>query len=123
MSGSRAALLLCLLLPSVAFASDYTGFLPLVYTFLVVGISSAIHLVLILVFSLRKKYHRTRFLKIHILFIALPPALGILWSLNDYKTESDLYYLLLGNAIGLSIILIPILVHLAQAKKDESAKE
>lgn len=92
------------------FASDYTGFMSIIYLMLVVGISMAIHLSLFIYFYFLGKYESIQFAKNHAIIATLLPLSGIFIAIIDYRTQYELLTMLVINLIAIAASFTPLLI-------------
>jgi hypothetical protein len=97
--------------PITAWASDYTGFLPLMYLIVIVSLFTVINIGLILAFHSKGKYADRAFANKHVGLGAIIPLIGCLLSVSDYRNGHDLFITLGLNFIALLLVFIPLIIH------------
>lgn len=97
--------------PLAAWASDFTGFLSVMYLIIVVSLFTTINLGLIIAFHSKGRYADRSFVNRHIGLGVIVPLIGCYLSVSDYRNEHDLFMTLGFNGLALLLVFIPLLLH------------
>ena len=86
----RAKLLLCLLFiamtPSIASATDYTGFLTIMLVLFIMIPGMIINLIVLIVFTVKRRYASLRFALTHSCIASAVILVGVLLTLQEYAS-------------------------------------
>jgi len=99
------------LVPTAAWASDPTGLLSYMFLWAVLGPTTFINLIVIAILASRNTYSSWRASIRHAVIASIPPGLGLVVSMVDHRTASDLVILFAFYGAALLLALAPLAIH------------
>jgi hypothetical protein len=109
---SNRFLLLASALPAAAWATDYSGTLPFIQVYIVLGPWVLISSIVLLVHASAGTYTSLRKVRLHASIAASLPFIGMLLSLLDRSTPESAALFLALNGVGVLLaIMIPVVAY------------